>query len=55
MKALFKQYLPYLIGYKKQFILALIGMIAVAIGTAGTAKIIQPLLDDVFIAKEWLV
>jgi len=51
MKALFKQYLPYLIGYKKQFILALIGMIAVAIGTAGTAKIIQPLLDDVFIAK----
>jgi subfamily B ATP-binding cassette protein MsbA len=26
-------------------------MIAVAVGTAGTAKIIQPLLDDVFIAK----
>ena len=26
-------------------------MISVAIGTAGTAKIIQPLLDDVFIAK----
>ena len=51
MKQLFKQYLPYLIGYKKQFILALFGMIAVAVGTAGTAKIIQPLLDDVFIAK----
>ncbi len=51
MKQLFKQYLPYLIGYKKQFLLALFGMIAVAIGTAGTAKIIQPLLDDVFIAK----
>lgn len=51
MKALFKQYLPYLIGYKKQFIFALLGMIAVAVGTAGTAKIIQPLLDDVFIAK----
>ena len=51
MKELFKQYLPYLIGYKKQFILALLGMIAVAVGTAGTAKIIQPLLDDVFIAK----
>jgi subfamily B ATP-binding cassette protein MsbA len=51
MKQLFKQYLPYLIGYKKEFFLALLGMIAVAIGTAGTAKIIQPLLDDVFIAK----
>ena len=51
MKQLFKQYLPYLIGYKKEFLLALLGMIAVAIGTAGTAKIIQPLLDDVFIAK----
>ena len=51
MKQLFKQYLPYLAGYKKQFILALLGMIAVAVGTAGTAKIIQPLLDDVFIAK----
>ena len=51
MKQLFKQYLPYLIGYKKQFLLALFGMISVAVGTAGTAKIIQPLLDDVFIAK----
>ncbi len=51
MKELFRQYLPYLIGYKRQFILAILGMIAVAIGTAGTAKIIQPLLDDVFIAK----
>ena len=51
MKTLFKQYLPYLIGYKRQFILAILGMVAVAVGTAGTAKIIQPLLDDVFIAK----
>ncbi len=51
MKQLFKQYLPYLAGYKKQFIFALLGMVAVAVGTAGTAKIIQPLLDDVFIAK----
>jgi len=51
MKTLFKQYLPYLIGYKRHFILAILGMVAVAVGTAGTAKIIQPLLDDVFIAK----
>jgi subfamily B ATP-binding cassette protein MsbA len=51
MKSLFTQYLPYLVGYKRQFIFAILGMIAVAIGTMGTAKIIQPLLDEVFIAK----
>lgn len=52
MKELFKQYLPYLLGYKKQFIFASLGMIFVALGTVGTAKIIEPLLDDVFIAKD---
>ena len=52
MKELFKAYLPYLVGYKKQFILAIVGMLAVAIGTAGTAQIIKPVLDDIFIAKD---
>ena len=52
MKQLFKEYLPYLVGYKQQFIFAIIGMIAVAIGTAGTAQIIKPVLDDVFVAKD---
>ena len=51
MKSLFKHYLPYLAGYKRQFIFAILGMVAVAIGTMGTAKIIQPLLDEVFVAK----
>ncbi|NOZ90094.1 MAG: ATP-binding cassette domain-containing protein [Epsilonproteobacteria bacterium] len=52
MKNLFRQYLPYLIGYKRQFVLAIIGMIAVAIGTAGTAELIKPTLDKVFVAKD---
>ena len=52
MKNLLKQYIPYLFGYKKQFILAIIGMIAVAIGTAGTAQLIKPVMDDVFINKD---
>jgi subfamily B ATP-binding cassette protein MsbA len=52
MKKLFEQYLPYLMGYKRQFIFAVIGMLAVAIGTAGTAQIIKPVLDDVFVAKD---
>lgn len=52
MKELLKQYLPYLVGYKKQFFFAVLGMIAVAIGTAGTAHLIKPVLDDVFINKD---
>jgi len=52
MKNLFKQYLPYLVGYKRQFIFAILGMVAVAIGTAGTAQIIKPTLDNVFVAKD---
>ena len=52
MKNLFKHYLPYLVGYKQQFIFAIIGMIAVAVGTAGTAQLIKPVLDDVFINKD---
>ncbi|MCH9741477.1 MAG: ABC transporter ATP-binding protein/permease [Epsilonproteobacteria bacterium] len=52
MKNLFRQYLPYLMGYKRQFFFAILGMIAVAVGTAGTAEIIKPVLDDVFINKD---
>ncbi len=52
MKNLLKQYLPYLVGYKRQFFFALLGMIAVAVGTAGTAQLIKPVLDDVFINKD---
>jgi len=52
MKNLFKQYLPYLIGYKRQFFFAILGMIAVAVGTAGTAQLIKPVMDDVFIDKD---
>ncbi|WP_309496740.1 ABC transporter ATP-binding protein [Sulfurovum sp.] len=52
MKSLLKQYLPYLVGYKSQFFFAVLGMIAVAVGTAGTAQLIKPVLDDVFINKD---
>jgi subfamily B ATP-binding cassette protein MsbA len=52
MEKLFKNYIPYLLEYKKEFIFAIIGMVAVAIGTAGTAQIIKPTLDEVFIAKD---
>ena len=52
MKNLLKQYLPYFKDYKRQFAFAIIGMIAVAIGTAGTAHIIKPVMDDIFIKKD---
>ena len=52
MKALLKQYLPYLVGYKKEFLIAVFGMVAVALGTAGSAQLIKPVLDEVFISKD---
>ncbi|MBN2768187.1 MAG: ABC transporter ATP-binding protein, partial [Campylobacterales bacterium] len=52
MRELFKQYLPYFKEYKKEFSLAIAGMIAIAAGTAGTAHIIKPVMDDIFIKKD---
>ncbi len=52
LRELFKQYLPYFKEYKKEFTLAIIGMVAVALGTAGTAHIIKPVMDDIFIKKD---
>jgi subfamily B ATP-binding cassette protein MsbA len=46
-----KQYAPYYKNYKKQFFYTIIGIILVAIGTSGTAYVIKPLLDEIFINK----
>lgn len=51
MKEFYKHYLPYIKNYKLKFFYAVIGMILVATGTAGTVYIIEPLLDDIFINK----
>ena len=52
MKSFILQYLPYYKNYKRQITFALIGMIMVAIGTSGTAYVIKPILDDIFIKKD---
>ncbi|KIM04919.1 MAG: ABC transporter permease, partial [Sulfurovum sp. FS06-10] len=52
MKKLFNYFLPYMVGYKKEFIFAILGMVAVAVGTAGTAQLLKPILDDIFINKD---
>ena len=48
----FKQYIPYYKDYVGKFILVFIGVVLVAVGTSGTAYIIEPLLDKVFIEKD---
>ncbi len=52
MKALFTYYSPYFSAYKKEFFIAILGMIAVAVGTTGSAHLLKPVLDDVFINKD---
>jgi len=46
-----KQYIPYYKNYKKKFLYAFIGILLVSAGTAGSAYIIKPLLDEIFILK----
>ncbi|MCI0501677.1 MAG: ABC transporter ATP-binding protein, partial [Epsilonproteobacteria bacterium] len=52
MKQLLKYFLPYIMAYKKEFIFALLGMVAVAIGTTLSAHLLKPVLDEVFINKD---
>ena len=52
MKKLFNYFLPYLSDYKKYLFIAIIGMIAVAVGTTATAHLLKPVLDDIFINKD---
>jgi len=46
-----KEYSSYYKEYKKELILALIGIIFVAFATAATAYLIKPVLDKIFIQK----
>ena len=52
MKEFFKQYIPYYKDYILKFFYAFIGMALVAGGTSGSAYVIKPLLDEIFIAKD---
>lgn len=52
MKQFFKQYIPYYKNYIRKFVYAFIGILLVAGGTSGTAYIMKPLLDDIFINKD---
>jgi len=52
LKQFIRQYFPYYKNYKKQFVFAIIGMLMVAAGTSGTAYVIKPVLDEIFINKD---
>jgi ATP-binding cassette, subfamily B, bacterial MsbA len=52
MKNFFMQYIPYYKNYIQKFVYAFIGMALVSGGSAGTAYVIKPLLDEIFINKD---
>ncbi|MDD2950154.1 MAG: ABC transporter transmembrane domain-containing protein, partial [Sulfuricurvum sp.] len=52
MKESYKRFWPYIREYKFQFLMVLIGIILTVTATAGTAYIMKPLMDNMFIKKE---
>ena len=52
MKNIFKRYWPYLKDYKFYYFIIFIGILLTVAATAATAQIMQPLMDDMFIARD---
>lgn len=51
LKGVLKRFTPYIKNYKVQFALAILGMIMAAAGTAGSAWLIEPVLNKIFVEK----
>ncbi len=51
-KAALKRYLPYLRDYGSYYLIVFIGIILTVTATAATAHIMQPLMDQMFIARD---
>lgn len=52
MKKTFKRYWPYIQNFKLQFFWVFIGIILTVSATSGTAYIMKPMIDNMFIAKD---
>ena len=52
LKLVLKRFYPYFKDYIPYFIIAIVGMILAASGTAASAYLVKPLLDDIFVAKD---
>jgi subfamily B ATP-binding cassette protein MsbA len=52
LKEIYQRYWPYIKGYKFHYAMVLIGIILTVTATAGTAHIMQPIMDNMFIKKD---
>ena len=52
IKLVLGRFKPYFKDYIQYFIFAIIGMILASSGTAASAYLVKPLLDDIFVAKD---
>ena len=52
MKEALRRYLPYMRNYKIYYFLIFIGILMTVGATIATAQIVQPMMDDMFIAKD---
>jgi len=52
LKAIYQRYWPYIKGYKFHYLMVLIGILLTVTATAGTAHIMQPIMDNMFIKKD---
>jgi len=52
LKKVLKRFLPYILEYKTRYLLVFIGVILNVAATAGTAYIMKPMMDDMFIAHD---
>lgn len=52
MKEIYQRYWPYIKGYKFHYAMVLIGIVLTVTATAGTAQIMQPIMDNMFIKKD---
>jgi subfamily B ATP-binding cassette protein MsbA len=52
LKSIYQRYWPYIKGYKFHYLMVLIGILLTVTATAGTAHIMQPIMDNMFIKKD---
>ncbi len=52
MKKVIKRFLPYILEYKLHYFFVLIGVLLSVASTAGTAYIMKPMMDEMFIARD---
>ncbi len=52
MKENLKRFIPYILEYKLQYLVVFVGVFLNVAATAGTAYIMKPMMDDMFIAKD---